>query len=363
MPETVRTSRQWHIVVATVVTVAIMVGAVGLVALRQTNGRLTTVDVIDPAASAAGGENILLVGLDSRTDAEGNPLPAAVLSHLHAGTTLAGSDNTDTMIVVHVPAGGSSATAISIPRDSYVALAGGFGTHKINSAYAYGRNAAAKQLQVQGVGGPALEVQAGAAGAQTAIGTVEQLTGLPITHYAAVNMAGFADIAQAVGGVPVCLDAAVDDPASGADFPAGPQTLDGVQSLEFVRQRHGLPGGDLDRIRRQQAFLASVAHTVLSAGTLTDPARLTNLLDAVQRSVTIDAVWDLLSFAEQVRKLSSGDIRFETIPVVSTSLRTGSDGEAVQVDPAQVQAFVRAAVVPGGASAVPIVADGVTCVH
>jgi hypothetical protein len=111
VPETVRTSRQWHIVVATVVTVAITVGAVGLVALRQTNGRLTTVDVIDPAASAAGGENILLVGLDSRTDAEGNPLPAAVLSHLHAGTTLAGSDNTDTMIVVHVPAGGSSATA------------------------------------------------------------------------------------------------------------------------------------------------------------------------------------------------------------------------------------------------------------
>jgi hypothetical protein len=90
---------------------------------------------------------------------------------------------------------------------------------------------------------------------------------------------------------------------------------------------------------------------------------MTNLLDAVQRSVTIDAGWDLLSFAEKVRKMSSGDIRFETIPVVSTSLRTGSDGEAVQVDPAQVQAFVRAAVVPGGASAVPIVADGVTCVH
>ena len=90
-------------------------------------------------------------------------------------------------------------------------------------------------------------MQAGAAGARTAIGAVEGLTGLTITHFAAVNLAGFAQISEAIGGVPVCLNKAVDDSFSGAKFSAGQQTVSGPQALAFVRQRHGLPGGDLDR--------------------------------------------------------------------------------------------------------------------
>ena len=309
-----------------------------------TNG-LSRADVLDPGASAAstGEQNILLVGLDTRTDAKGNPLPQAVLDQLHAGASDDGGDNTDTMIVIHIPAGGGDAVAFSIPRDSYVRLAGGYGKHKINSAYTYAQVAAENQLRAQGVSGAQLNVQAAQAGARNAVQTVEQLTGLTINHFASVNLVGFYDISEAVGGVPVCLNAAVHDSYSGANFPAGQQTISGAQALAFVRQRHGLPNGDLDRIRRQQAFMASMAHSVLSAGTLTDPGKLGALVAAVQKSVTLDQDWDVLAFAQQLRNLSGGKIKFQTIPVGNVDLQT-ADGDAVQVDPTQVQSFIRNAI-------------------
>jgi LCP family protein required for cell wall assembly len=310
---------------------------------RLTSG-LSTADVLDPGAAVTAGEqNILLVGLDTRTDAQGDPLPTDLLNQLHAGDASDGGDNTDTMILIHIPAGGANAVAFSIPRDSYVQLAGGYGKHKINSAYTYAQVAAENKLRAQGVSGAQLNVQAAQAGAKNAIQTVEQLTGLTVNHFASVNLVGFYDISEAIGGVPVCLNAPVHDTYSGANFPAGEQTISGAQALAFVRQRHGLPNGDLDRIRRQQAFMASMAHTVLSAGTLTDPAKLGNLIDAVKKTVTLDQGWDVFSFAQQLQSMSSGKIQFQTIPVGNVDLKT-SDGDAVQVDPTQVKTFIRRAV-------------------
>ncbi|MEV5300703.1 LCP family protein [Amycolatopsis methanolica] len=317
--------------------------------LSRLDTGLATADVIAPSAQVPSGraslsvdQTILLVGLDSRTDVQGNPLPQDVLDQLHAGDAADGGDTTDTMIVVHIPAGGGSASAISIPRDSYVQIAGGFGKHKINSAYTYGKQAALDTLREQGLTGAALERAASAAGARTAIETVEDFTGLTINHYAAVNLAGFYALSNAVGGVPVCLKQAVHDSYSGADFPAGKQTLSGAQALAFVRQRHGLPGGDLDRIARQQAFLAGMAQVVLGTGTLTNPVRLSGLIGAVQQSVVIDQGWDVLTFAEQMHGLTSGSITFATIPVQSLSLQTPDDGDAVKVDSVQVRDFITA---------------------
>jgi len=310
---------------------------------QQANG-LTSVNVIDPGAqnNPAGEQNILLVGLDNRTDAQGNPLPQSLLDQLHAGSSSDGGDNTDTMIVIHIPAGGGKATAFSIPRDSYVQIAGGYGMHKINSAYTYGQNAATRTLSGQGVSGAQLAVQADAAGAQNAIKTVENFTGLTITHFASVNLAGFYAISNAIGGVQVCLKAAVNDSYSGAHFPAGVQTIQGAQALAFVRQRHGLLLGDIDRIRRQQAFMASMAKTVLSAGVLTDPTKLTNLINAVKQSITIDQGWDVFSFAQQMENMSGGALQFQTIPIVTETYPTPSDGDAVEVNPQQVQQFISA---------------------
>jgi LCP family protein required for cell wall assembly len=336
--------------VLVVLSVVVMgVSGVAWAQLHALRSGLTTADVIDPgAANPLGEQNILLVGLDTRTDAQGNPLPKALLDQLHAGSADDGGDNTDTMIAIHIPAGGAGATAFSIPRDSYVQLAGGFGKHKINSAYTYAQVAAAAKLRAQGVGGADLNVQAAQAGAKNAIQTLQQFTGLTFNHFASVNLVGFYNISQAVGGVPVCLNAPVKDSYSGANFPAGPQTISGAQALAFVRQRHGLPGGDLDRIKRQQVFMASLAKTVLSGGTLTDPGKISGLIDAVKKTVTLDQGWDVLGFAQQMQSMSSGKISFQTIPVLNVALRTPGDGEAVEVNPQQVQAAIHAAIAGPG---------------
>ncbi|QUQ63026.1 LCP family protein [Kutzneria sp. CA-103260] len=312
--------------------------------LAKLNG-LTTANVIGKTVSPLAEQNILMVGLDTRTDAQGQPLPADVLNQLHAGGGDDGGDTTDTMIVIHIPAGGGAASAISIPRDSYVQVIGSDGTsygkHKINSAYSYGRNDAYSTLTKQGVTGADRENKAAEAGAKVSIATVQQFTGLTITHYAAVNLAGFYFISQAIGGVPVCLINPVKDSFSGANFQAGQQTVEGSAALAFVRQRHGLPNGDLDRIRRQQAFMSSMAKTVLSAGTLANPGKLNDLIAAVKKAVIIDQGWDVLQFAEQLQGMSTGNIKFVTIPIVSITLQTPNDGDAVEVDPQQVQQFVQ----------------------
>ena len=325
-------------------TVLALASAITLIAVglswNETNG-ISTANVIDPSGqNDTGDQNILLVGLDNRTDAQGNPLPQSLLDQLHAGDQSDGGDNTDTIILIHIPAGGGKAAAFSIPRDSYVQLAGGYGMHKINSAYTYAEVAAQRSLKGQGVSGPQLAVQSDAAGAQNAIHTIQNLTGLTINHFASVNLAGFFSISNAIGGVPVCLKAPVHDSYSGASFPAGDQTISGSQALAFVRQRHGLPLGDLDRIRRQQAFMASMAHTVLSAGVLTDTSKLTNLINAIKGAVTIDQDWDIFSFAQQMQSMTGGNIQFNTIPIVTESYPTKSDGDAVEVNPTQVQQFI-----------------------
>ncbi len=340
----------------------------GWVQLQHLEGGLTRVNVIDPVSGAAGvgrtsgpvsaapatspdaevtpravpEQNILLVGIDSRTDAEGSPLPQALLDQLHAGGSGDGGDSTDTMIVLHIPAGAARATAISIPRDSYVRLADGWGQHKINSAYAYGQHSAQASTGSEQLSGPQRQQAAARAGARTVISTVEALTGLSITHYAAINLVGFYRISEAVGGVRVCLNGPAHDDYSGVDLPAGWQSLQGAQALAFVRQRHGLPRGDLDRIRRQQVFLAALTHQVLAVGTLADPVALNHLVAALRSSVTVDEGLDLLTIARQLRHLSAGEITFVTIPTGNPALPTPTDGQAVQVDPDQVHTFIHA---------------------
>lgn len=327
-----------------VVSASVLAGiAFAHLTYRAAVDNLVTDDVITAPRAAPDAPRadttILLVGLDSRTDAQGNPLPRDVLDALRAGDAN-GEQNTDTMIVVHVPADpAKKAFAVSLPRDSYVDIAGGFGRHKLNSAYARARAAKSSELRAAGVDDATAEREAVTAGRRNLIDTVTQLTGLPVNHYAEINLFGFSELTNAVGGVPVCLNAPVDDHYSGATFPAGQQVLQGIDALTFVRQRHGLPEGDLDRVRRQQAFLAGMAHQLFSAGTLADPGRVTDLVDALTKAVVLDEGWDLLAFADQVADLAGDRVEFDTIPTIRPNLATPADGSAVEVDPAQVLAF------------------------
>ncbi|HEX4788642.1 MAG TPA: LCP family protein [Actinospica sp.] len=286
-------------------------------------------------------QNILLMGLDSRKDMNGNDLPAAILDKLHAGASSdIGGYNTNTLILLHVPANGSRATALSIPRDDYVDLPEGLGEHKIKEAYGRAKALAEQAAQSAGTAdAAALEHLGREAGRRAAIEAVQDLLGVQVDHFAEINLAGFYDLADALGGVTVCLREPAHDDYSGADFPAGVQTLDGAQALAFVRQRHQLPGGDLDRTHRQQAFLASAAAKLNSAGVFADLGRLGALLGVAHRDVVVDSGFDPLSFIRQAGALTSGDVSFYTLPIEGFATE---DGESVNlIDPAQVRAVAR----------------------
>jgi LCP family protein required for cell wall assembly len=286
-----------------------------------------------------GAVDILLVGIDSRTDDEGNPLPREVLDALHAGE-VRDERNTDTMILVHIPQNGQRAVAISFPRDSFVDVGRGFGKHKLNSAFVYAYNDKASELQRRGVSDRRkIDQEAKMAGRKNLISTLERLIGKPgmIDRYAEVNLASFYEITKALGGVDVCLNHPAKEVKSGINLPAGRQKIEGVQALAFVRQRYGLPNYDLDRIARQQAFLSGLARKVLSKDVLMNPGRISDVIAAVKKSVVLSDNWDLVEFAAQMRGLNSGKVEFHTIPVEGNANIGGAD--VLKVDPAAVHDF------------------------
>ncbi|MEV4055831.1 LCP family protein [Amycolatopsis sp. NPDC049688] len=321
------------------------------------NTGLTTTNVFaDTEAHAKpldGAIDILLVGQDSRTDAQGNPLPREVLDMLHAGVS-DGELNTDTMILVHIPQNGKHAIAISFPRDSWVELTGGFGKHKLNSAFVYAYTDTYRALQRQGVTDlKQADQEAKVAGRKNLIATLEKFIGKPgmIDRYAEVNLASFYEITKSIGGVEVCLKGPVKETKSGVDLPGGRQTIEGVQALAFVRQRYGLPNYDLDRIARQQAFLSGLARKVISTDVLTSPAKIADLVSAVKKSVVVSQGWDLTEFAEQMRGLTGGNIEFHTIPTLGNANIGGAD--VLRVDPAAVAAEVTRLTSDGSTPAAP----------
>ena len=246
--------------------------------------------------------NLLLVGNDSRAN-----LTEEQLADLNAGTDA--GINTDTMILVHLPADGSRASFVSFPRDSYVAIPG-YGMDKLNAAYAYGYAETPKS---------ATDEQRQAGGARLLVQTISGLTGLQIDHYAEVDLLGFFNLSSVVGGVEVNLCEPVDDSEwSGAVFPAGVQTISGADALKFVRQRHGLPRGDFDRIVRQQVFIAGVMRKMLSDEVMLDLGKQRELTQAASQSLTIDQGLDLFRLAEQMQSVTAGSIEFQTIPNVGT---------------------------------------------
>lgn len=275
-------------------------------------------------------QNILLVGYDDRSN-----MTNAEIKQLKVGRD-GGSLNTDTMIILHVPADGSKATLISLPRDSWVHIPG-YGYNRLNAAYAdaYYNTKGSKQDKQ-------------AAGANLLINTIQNLTGLTINHYVQVSFLGFYEISNAIGGVPINLCQSVDDThqynvahgsngGSGFKMSKGHHMLKGVTALEFVRQRHNIPGpysDDFGRVRRQQYFLTQAFKQVASVGILT---KLRALGTAIKRNIIVDPTLNLLDLARQMENLSAGNITGKTIP---TQIATINGNDVLLVHPKQVQAFV-----------------------
>jgi LCP family protein required for cell wall assembly len=268
-------------------------------------------------------QNILVLGNDDRSD-----MTDAEVHALHTGRD-GGSLNTDTMMIVHVPADGSKATLISLPRDAYVDIPG-YKKSKLNAAYPDGYT----------YGGGTTEKQRKAAGVNELVKTIKQLTGLRIDHFLQVDLIGFYRISEAIGKVTVDLCKPVNDSYSGLHLPAGINHIEGRDALAFVRQRHGVPGGDIGRERRQRYFLAAAYRKIASLDTLINPSKLSKLIDAVDNSIYVDQTFSLQTLAEQMANLSADNIAGESIPTDGGGLVDGV-GDVLFVDPAKVKKFVQ----------------------
>jgi LCP family protein required for cell wall assembly len=262
------------------------------------NSHLGRVNAGTTGTPSSGPLNILVAGLDERSGL--TPRQQALL---HVGRNQ-GEVDTDTLMLVHVPADHRYVRVVSLPRDSWVNIPG-HGMNKINSALAFG--------------GPQLMVQ-----------TVEQATGLTINDYVEVNFLGFVKVIDALGGVNICLPYAVDDHYSGLDMSAGMHHVNGITALEFARDRHSFPTSDLARIQDQQQLISTALSRGISSGMLANPVRLESFLSATAAAIKVDQGFNVVRLADELRGLSPSDVTFTTVPLGNVNYITPTGESAVQ---------------------------------
>ncbi|OKI00145.1 hypothetical protein AMK13_34235 [Streptomyces sp. CB02056] len=313
--------------------------------------------------------NLLLIGLDSRKNMDGTDLPPEfVQDELHAGhSSDIGGYNTNSLILLHIPANGGKVQAVSIPRDDYVmtydANGSQMGMAKIKEAYGAAKDKADAGLRAKGLKGADLEKAGRDIGRAATIRTVQKFLDQPIDHIAEVNLMGFYDIAKALQPIEVCLthdtkDPAIEGQGSGADFHKGVNKLNASQALSFVRQRHNLDGpdgntGDFARTHRQQAFISSVVHNLKQKGVIGDLGKMQELMGVMQKDLVIDNEWNVLDFAQQAPNLTGGNVEFNTLTFDGFGTKNGQDVNLVT--PAKVQKVVKQLF--GYADAAPAPAD------
>jgi LCP family protein required for cell wall assembly len=328
------------------------------------------------------------MGLESRTDYEGNTLSAGLLAAMHAGSVYGvnnlgvGGQATNTLILLHIFAGGEKAVGFSIPRDDWVTYPqayDGQSQGKIDQAYglAYAQSLSATVNSGQSSNQRYLE--ANQAGQAATLATVSAVTGQKIDHFAEVNLAGFYYLAAAFGGIEVCLQPSSGD-ANLHDFNSGfNAVLDGYsvskggaqylhlkapQALAFVRERDNLPNGDLDRTHRQQAVLDYVIWKLENGGALSDLGQLTSLLNTAKQYLITDSTWNLLNFATDMRALTGKNLQFYTAPITGYGKVGNQDVNLIDVTTIQaaikskftgpVPATPSASAAGSGTSAAPV---------
>ncbi|MGV9772312.1 LCP family protein [Streptosporangium sp. NPDC003464] len=262
--------------------------------------KIEAVDAGVPGSQSTGAMNILVVGVDRRDN-----LSRQKQNQLKLGRE--SGERTDTMMVLHLSEDHTRATVVSLPRDTWTTIPGK-GDHKINAAY---------QL-----GGPKLAVR-----------TVQNATGLTIHHYVEVNVLGFIEVVDALGGVSVCTPVAINDPKTALTLQPGTYSLDGVKALAYARTR-ATARSDLDRIDRQQQVISAMLHQALSGDTLTNPVRLASFVDTALGTLRVDDALrkDLLGLANQLKDVSTDDVAFATVPLADVDYRTPTNESAVLWD-------------------------------
>ena len=303
-----------------------------------------------PGSPSVGAMNILVMGLESRTNYQGQTLPNSLLTAMHAGNASSvsagqvGSQDTNTLILIHIFAGGKQAVGFSISRDDLVTYPQAYDGQtegKIDGAYAY----AYVQYVSDHYGkedSKDLYLHANQAGQAATIATVQSVTGQKIDHFVEVNLAGFYYLASAFNGIEVCIQPAPAQGGFGAganltDFVPATGTnnsgfnafkdgynskkggaqylhLSAAQSLAYVRARDTLPGVDLGRTKRQQAVIDYVIYQLKHEGVFGDISKLNALLGTADQYLITDTGFNLLDFATDMRALNGQDLSFQTLP-------------------------------------------------
>ncbi|GAA3116912.1 LCP family protein [Planomonospora alba] len=303
-------ARRRNLVASGALSLLVLAGSGAAWALTDlTTSRIRPVDAGVTETRATGAMNILLVGVDRRDD-----LNRQQQNRLKLGRE--SGQRTDTMMVIHLSEDHRRVTVVSLPRDTWTTIPGK-GEHKINAAY---------QL-----GGPKLAVR-----------TVQDATGLPIHHYVEVNVLGFINVVDALGGVSVCTPVAIDDPKTALTLQPGTYELDGAKALAYARTR-ATARSDLDRIDRQQQVVSALLDRALSGDTLTDPAKLARFLDSALSTIRVDDALrgDLLGLADQLKDVSTDDVAFATVPIADPDHKTPTGESAVLWDKDAARALFR----------------------
>jgi LCP family protein required for cell wall assembly len=270
-----------------------LASAIGAINTEDISNKLDNRPTKLPGPEVGAPINILLIGSDTRKGQGGG----------YGGNSQFSQQLSDTNILVHIAGNREWATAVSIPRDTAIQMPdcqksdGGISSGyygRFNEAYSRG-------------------------GASCVVKTLEQETGIFIDHFMIVDFKGFINVVDAVGGVDVCLTNAVNDRKSKLNLPKGISTVSGKQALAFVRARGTLgDGSDLSRIRRQQDFLASLVKKVTSAGTLLNPVKVLNIVEAVAGSLTtnpeLGSLDGMKKLAFNLQNLRPSTVRFITAP-------------------------------------------------
>jgi len=335
-------------------------------------------------SSSVGAMNILVMGLESRTNFQGQCLSAALLTAMHAGNVAScedqtvGSQDTDTLILVHIFAGGQKAVGFSIPRDDLVtfpkAYYDGITQGKIDQAYYFAYVASLDSTYGTSMSSAERYLKANQAGQQAEIDTVQSVTGVHIDNYAVMNLAGFFTLAQDFGGIEVCVtpttvngtaDANLSDVASGWNAVAdgynvkkgGSQYLHlaADQALAFVRDRDSLPDTDLSRTHRQQAVIDYVIWQLKHENAFNDLGQLTSLLGDAKQWLITNSGFNLFDFATNMSALTGKNLKFYTMPISGYSdiELNGSMQDVNDIDVSYIQSVVNKAFNPPAATPTP----------
>ena len=332
-------------------------------------------------SSSVGAMNILVMGLESRTNFHGQCLSASLLTAMHAGNVAScenqtvGSQDTDTLILVHIFAGGQKAVGFSIPRDDLVtypkAYYNGITQGKIDQAYYFAYVTSLDSTYGSSMSANARYQAANDAGQTADIDTVESVTGVHIDNYVVMNLAGFFALAQDFGGVEVCVTpttvngsphANLYDQASGWNAVAdgynlkkgGSQYLHlaADQALAFVRDRDSLPDTDLSRTHRQQAVIDYVIWQLKHENAFSDVGQLNALLGDANQYVMTNRGFNLLEFATNMNALTGKNLKFYTLPISGYAdiELNGSMQDVNNIDLSYVQKVVNTAFNPPAAA-------------